>query len=206
MCNVPSIYQVYLLLWIYSWPVVCLLHVTLGYTSFVTLMWKGPAQVSYCPCLLDESFLSEHGKVFCWLSKLSFPPFLLSAWLKTKSTRVQYFHNFWNLLCGEERGERVDAEQPQPAGLCLSIYALELLSLCGPERARAAVQAVPCRRSVPSALSGRHESRWGQDERVPEDCWGHRLFGKQAATSVLTFLCFYIQRLEIQRILNFLIL
>lgn len=115
--------------------------------------------MSWCPCLPDESFLSEHGRVFFWLPKIPFPSHLLYSWLNSKSTRVQYFHNFWDLLRGEEREERVDAEQPQPVSVCLLRFMPWSFSLT--EQASAAMPDLPWRRSVHSALYGRSERSWG---------------------------------------------
>lgn len=90
-------------------------------------------------------------KCSCWLPKLRFPPYLLSPLLDTKSTGVQYFPNFWDLLHGEEGRERVDAEQPPPASLWLSIYP----SLNKP------VLSCQIFHVEVSILYVRHESSWG---------------------------------------------
>lgn len=164
--------------------------------------------MSYCPCLLDESFPSEHGTVLCRLPKLPFPPHLLFYCLKLKSTRIQYLYNFWDLLFGEEGGGRGDAEQPQQGGSCLHICPLECSSMGRPEQAGTTMQAFSRRKSISCAPYGKHESSWIQSEwvRLPEDRWGHRLSENQAASLVLTFLGFCVQRPKTQGNPNFLIL
>lgn len=103
--------------------------------------------------------------------------------------------------CSERKGEEGgDAEQVHGPS--------NLLFLGRAEQAGAAMQSFPGRKSVSSALYGRHERSWGQGEwaRLPEDYWGHRLSGKRAASLVLAFLCFRVQRLKTQGIPNFLVL
>lgn len=120
--------------------------------------WCGRVQHKCAIVLACWTSPSCQSMLKCSAAKTPLPPTPSLPWLKTKSTRTQYFHNFWDLLPGGEGGERVEAEQPQPAGLILLIYALELVSLGKPEQAGAVVPAFPCRRSI---HSGRCESSWG---------------------------------------------
>lgn len=165
--------------------------------------------MNYCPCLLDESFPSEHGVVLCRLPKLPFPPHLLSSCLKIKSAGIQYFCNLWDLLLGEAGRWEGGCRAAAASGFMpLDFFPWSFCRWVDLNKPAQPCKLFPGRKSVCPALYSRHERCWGQGGwvRLPEDCWGHRLSGKHAASLVLAFLCFRVQRPKTHGIPNFLVL